>query len=110
MELGKNVGIIDRIFRAILGTLLVLGGIIYMSSLALFVWVFVGTVLIITAFTAACPVYSALDICTCDDPACDMGRKKATRKSAAYKGKASSHVKKAKAKKAKKKSKKTKKK
>lgn len=82
MELEKNVGLIDRIFRAIFGTAFVLGGIVYLAGIALFTSVFVGTVLIITAFTAACPAYSVLGISTCGHPCCDVRRKEPEKESA----------------------------
>ncbi len=68
MAIEKNVGMIDRIFRAIIGVLLFAAGLLYLIELASVAVVFIGLVLIVTALAGSCPLYSVLGIRTVGHP------------------------------------------
>lgn len=72
MGLKRNVGMIDRIFRAAFGTAFVAYGLLYLVGLPLIVVLIVGLVLLVTAFTGSCFVYSLFGISTCGSKFCDI--------------------------------------
>ena len=59
----KNIGMIDRIVRAVVGIALIawalLGGPI---------WAWIGVVPLLTAVISVCPLYSVLGVRTCPTP------------------------------------------
>jgi len=64
MGLAKNVGWFDRIVRAALGTGAVFYGVLYLAGWSAIIAVFIGLVLLVTAFAGSCPLYSMLGIRT----------------------------------------------
>jgi hypothetical protein len=72
MGFKKNVGLIDRILRAVFGTGFIAYGLLYLVGVPSLVFVLIGLVLIVTAFTGRCPAYSAFGISTCGSPYCDV--------------------------------------
>lgn len=68
----KNVGMIDRVFRAVFGVLFIAGGVLYLTELAMLAAIFVGIVLLFTAMSGSCLIYSLLGIRTSDGLPCDM--------------------------------------
>ena len=72
MGFKKNVGLIDRIFRAAFGTGFVAYGLLYLVGVPSMVAVLVGVVLLATAFTGSCFIYSLLGINTRGNPYCDV--------------------------------------
>ncbi|MHB1662181.1 MAG: YgaP family membrane protein [bacterium] len=65
----KNEGATDRIIRAILGIIILVIGIYQVKSLLVLgiILIVVGAVLIITAITGFCLLYTLLGISTCTD-------------------------------------------
>ena len=65
----KNESAVDRIIRAIAGIVILLIGIYEVKSLAVLgiILIIVGAVLIITAITGFCLLYTLLGISTCTD-------------------------------------------
>ena len=65
----KNEGAVDRIIRAIAGIVILIIGIYEVKSLAVLgiILIIVGAVLIITAITGFCLLYTLLGISTCTD-------------------------------------------
>jgi hypothetical protein len=65
----KNEGAVDRIIRAIAGIVILVIGIYEVKSLAVLgiILIIVGAVLIITAITGFCLLYTLLGISTCTD-------------------------------------------
>ena len=65
----KNEGAVDRIIRAIAGIVILIIGIYEFKSLAVLgiILIIVGAVLIITAITGFCLLYTLLGISTCTD-------------------------------------------
>ncbi len=59
----KNVGNTDRIIRAILGVLLIIGA----ARSSSWVGGLIGAVLLATAYLRFCPAYSAFDLSTIKD-------------------------------------------
>jgi hypothetical protein len=60
MNLTKNMGMIDRAIRAVVGL-----GLIYWAVTGGPVWAWIGLVPLLTAAIASCPAYSLLGINTC---------------------------------------------
>lgn len=68
MELGeKNVGIVDRIARILLGAILLSAAITnYLSSAPVsFAAIFIGAMLISTSLLGTCGIYSIIGLNTC---------------------------------------------
>ncbi|MDA8401808.1 MAG: DUF2892 domain-containing protein [Deltaproteobacteria bacterium] len=65
----KNESAVDRIIRAIAGIVILVIGIYEVKSLAVLgiILIIVGAVLIITAITGFCLLYTLLGISTCTD-------------------------------------------
>ena len=65
----KNESAVDRIIRAIVGVVILVIGIYEVKSLAVLgiILIIVGAVLIITAITGFCLLYTLLGISTCTD-------------------------------------------
>ena len=65
----KNESAVDRIIRAIVGVVILAIGIYEVKSLAVLgiILIIVGAVLIITAITGFCLLYTLLGISTCTD-------------------------------------------
>ena len=65
----KNEGAVDRIIRVIAGIVILIIGIYEFKSLAVLgiILIIVGAVLIITAITGFCLLYTLLGISTCTD-------------------------------------------
>jgi uncharacterized membrane protein len=65
----KNESTVDRIIRAIAGIVILVIGIYEVKSLAVLgiILIIVGAVLIITAITGFCLLYTLLGISTCTD-------------------------------------------
>ena len=65
----KNEGAVDRIIRVIAGIAILIIGIYEFKSLAVLgiILIIVGAVLIITAITGFCLLYTLLGISTCTD-------------------------------------------
>ncbi len=57
---GRNMGPIDRVFRIILGAILILGAVREGQS-----WMWFGLVPLVTGLINSCPLYSLLGIKTC---------------------------------------------
>ncbi len=55
-----NVGLIDRVLRALLGI-----GLIYWALNGGPVWAWIGVIPLLTAAVGSCPIYSLLGIKTC---------------------------------------------
>jgi len=64
----SNVGKGDRIFRAVLGVLIIVAGLYYGSWLGL-----IGIIPLLTAVVGWCPLYSLLGISTQDEKPGRMG-------------------------------------
>lgn len=64
MKFEKNVGKIDRLIRAVFGVLFILAGLLYFALPGNLISIFVGLVLIATALSGFCSVYSVLGIKT----------------------------------------------
>lgn len=67
-----NVGTIDRLFRALLGLVLIAAPFVtqialFQSSAVATVSVVVGLVMLVVAAVRVCPVYSVLGLKTCRD-------------------------------------------
>ncbi|UZD92359.1 YgaP family membrane protein [Cognatishimia activa] len=58
--LAKNIGMIDRAFRLILGAILILGAVREGH-----LWMWIGVVPLITGLISSCPLYSLFGINTC---------------------------------------------
>lgn len=60
MNLSKNVGMLDRAIRAVVGVAL-----IYWAIKGGPVWAWIGLVPLVTAAIGSCPAYSLIGINTC---------------------------------------------
>lgn len=66
--MSSNVGIIDRVIRALLGLALIAAALLgVFPNMALLFWaaIVVGLVLIVTALAGFCPLYRLLGLSTC---------------------------------------------
>ena len=63
MQLAQNLGGVDRIIRAGLGALVVVGALTGRLGL----WGWVGLILLATAGMRFCPIYRVLGLKTCTD-------------------------------------------
>ncbi len=66
----KNVGKFDRMFRLVLGVILlaapfISGVALFDSTIATAISVIVGVVMLVTALTSSCPLYSIFGFRTC---------------------------------------------
>ena len=59
----KNIGLIDRLLRAVLGI-----GLIVWAVTGGPVWAWIGVVPLLTAAVSVCPLYSMLGLRTCPAP------------------------------------------
>ena len=66
--MARNMGMIDRVLRAIVGVALIAWAVMGGP-----VWAWIGVVPLLTAFAGVCPLYSVLGIRTCAAPAHDPG-------------------------------------
>jgi len=73
----KNVGMIDRVFRAIFAVLFLAGGVLFLTDFAMLAAIFVGIVLLFTAMSGSCAIYSLFGISTCGGLPCDVPKGKA---------------------------------
>ena len=65
MKIGKNMGGMDRVIRAVIGVVLVLLAIFAdMSMVAVVVLVIIAAVLLVTATAGICPAYLPLKFST----------------------------------------------
>lgn len=61
--MARNVGMIDRVVRAIIGVALIVWAVMGGP-----IWAWIGVVPLLTAFAGVCPLYSVLGIRTCATP------------------------------------------
>lgn len=61
MNISKNVGLLDRIIRIILGLALI--GLAYFEVIG--VWGYIGLIPLVTGLIKWCPLYALLGIKTC---------------------------------------------
>jgi hypothetical protein len=61
--MSRNVGMIDRVARAVVGI-----GLIGWALAGGPVWAWIGVLPLLTAVVAFCPLYAALGISTCPTP------------------------------------------
>jgi Protein of unknown function (DUF2892) len=62
--MANNVGTIDRIFRVLLGLILIAAALGYVPGYQT-VWAWIGIIPLLTGIFGTCPVYSMLGINTC---------------------------------------------
>lgn len=63
MQLSRNLGTVDRVFRLVGGAALVV--LALMGTIG--VWGWVGLVFVATAFMNFCPIYRLIGVKTCSD-------------------------------------------
>lgn len=58
----KNAGLLDRLFRIVIGLIIIAGGYYYQSF-----WALIGIIPLVSGLTGFCPLYGAFGLSTCPE-------------------------------------------
>jgi hypothetical protein len=72
MHMEKNIGMIDRLFRAVFGIGFLAAGLMYFPGLLGYLFLLLAAILVLTALLGFCPAYGLLGVTTVGNKWCDL--------------------------------------